>query len=65
MTFLRGDVVRKEKIEHDYIIVDLRTAEPCCQIQLGDDLASRHWAISHELELVSRSKPAAKRAKQH
>jgi hypothetical protein len=58
MKYQPGDLVRKNDAEEDngslYRVVAIRTYEPCCQLQRHGNPASKHWAITEELELVSR-----------
>jgi hypothetical protein len=55
MKFQVNDLVRKNEENGGlYTVVAVRTYEPCCQLQLRDNASSKHWAITEELELVSR-----------
>jgi hypothetical protein len=53
--FQLGDIVHKDgdRIEV-FVVIALRQFEPCCQIQSEVDPSSKQWAISQDLELVSR-----------
>jgi hypothetical protein len=59
--FQLGDIVRKDgsKIEV-FVVIALRQFEPCCQIQSEVDASSKQWAISQDLELVSRADARSK-----
>ena len=62
MKFQLGDIVRKDGDQTEvFVVIALRQFEPCCQIQSEVDPSSKQWAISQDLELVSR--PAEKRSK--
>jgi hypothetical protein len=39
--------------ESVFTIVGLPRTEPACQIQRGDDLSSREWVLTDDLELIS------------
>ena len=60
--FQLGDVVRKEgQAGEDYEVIALRQFEPCCQIQSIGRPSMKEWAISQDLEFVSRpDEPQAK-----
>jgi hypothetical protein len=61
MRFQLGDIVRKDgsKVEV-FVVIALRQFEPCCQIQSEVDASSKQWAISQDLELVSRADARSK-----
>lgn len=53
--FQLGDRVRKEgQAGEDYVVIALRKFEPCCQIESITRPSLKEWAISQDLELVSR-----------
>jgi hypothetical protein len=55
MKFQVNDLVRKNDENGDlYTVLAVRTYEPCCQLQLRGNASAKHWAITEELELVSR-----------
>ncbi len=57
--FQLGDVVRKEGQQtEEFAVIALRQFEPCCQIQSIERPGLKEWAISQDLELISRSDEA-------
>ena len=50
------DVVHKEgQKTEEFVVIALRQFEPCCQIQSIERPSLKEWAISQDLELISRS----------
>jgi hypothetical protein len=55
MKFQLGDVVRKEgQAAENFVVIALRQFEPCCQIQSLERSGAKEWAISQDLELITR-----------